>query len=115
MLTGFTSRIRKARTFSIAESLPRSVAERYEPHERSRDSACGAVGNAVFNTGSRYLKRLGERPAQNEFENLFSVRDPGDRDVADRMIDWLIVYDASTEEFLTTLVGRLQDVLSRPE
>lgn len=76
------------------------------------------VGNAIFNTGSNYLEKTHASKALRDFEALYGDRSPEDRSAADRMIDFLVTHDSSIQVgesgFLTTLLGRLDDVLSRP-
>jgi len=77
------------------------------------DIAAG-VANAIFNTGATYLDRVGDRRGERDFAARFDGRSPTDPGAADAMIDWLLAHDPGTQEFLTTLIGRLSDVLSRP-
>jgi hypothetical protein len=73
------------------------------------------VGNAVFNTINHYLERLGDRKGANVFVGLFGGRTPEETDAADLMIDWITAKEGGkTPEFISTLIGRLGDVLSRP-
>lgn len=76
------------------------------------------VGNAIFNTGLKYLRGIYDNKAAKDFEALYGERELGDRGAADRMIDFLVSRDASIQTgeggWLGTLVHRLDDVLSRP-
>lgn len=80
----------------------------------SEGEIAAGVANAIFNTGRNYLDRVDDRRGLRDFEDRFGFRDAGDRDSADEMLDWLIGRDPGTQDFLGTLLGRLQDVLSRP-
>jgi hypothetical protein len=77
------------------------------------DIAAG-VATAIFNVGNQYLDRVGDGRAARTFQGRFASRSRDDRSAADNMIDWFIAYSPGTQEWLTTLVGRLTDVLSRP-
>jgi hypothetical protein len=76
------------------------------------------VGNAIFNTGSNHLEKTYAAKALRDFEALYGDRSPQDRSAADRMIDFLVTHGSSVQVgeggFLTTLLGRLNDVLSLP-
>lgn len=72
------------------------------------------VANAMYNTGMTYFEKLGDRRARRSFETRFETRARGDVTVADSVIDFLLAYDPSTEEFIRTLLGRLREVLGKP-
>lgn len=104
-------------------SLPRLDPDFYVSiHERlvangGTDSAgeiAYGVGNAIFNKGMEYFDRLGDRRAMRDFASQFEGRSPSDMAAADRMIDYLVSHSRESEEWLSTLVSRLDDVLSRP-
>lgn len=81
------------------------------------DSLAGvatSTANAIFNVGMSYFDRMGDQRAARAFDERFGNRAAGDMSAADQMIDYLAAYDASTQEFLTTLLGRLEDVAGRP-
>jgi hypothetical protein len=71
------------------------------------------VGNAIFSTGMRALI-TGTR----EFEALYGGRTPHDSLAADLMIDFLVTNSPECQQgeggWLGTLIGRLDEVLSRP-
>ena len=85
--------------------------------DSSTEIAVG-VGNAIFNTGMKFLQQTNASKASRDFEALYGDRSPQDRGAADRMIDFLVAHDPSVQSgesgFLGTLIGRLDDVLSRP-
>ncbi len=76
------------------------------------------VGNAIYNTGSDFLRKVYASRALHDFETLYGHRSSTDRTAADRMIDFLLTHDRNLQSaesgFLTTLLRRLDDVLSRP-
>ena len=80
--------------------------------EATQDEVGEAVRNAVYNTSMQYHDRVGDQRAMAEFDRQFGDR--FDAAAADDMIDWMVALDPGTDEFLGTLVGRLDDVLSRP-
>lgn len=77
------------------------------------DVAAG-VANAVFNTAMNYFDKLDDHRAASDFAGRFENSGREDMLSADSMIDFLSAYDAGTQEFITTLLGRLKDVLSKP-
>lgn len=71
------------------------------------------VANAIFNTAGRVLHGSDAR----DFEELYG-HTPRNEHAADRMIDFLITVDAGWQAgeggWIGTLLGRLDEVLSRP-
>ena len=75
-----------------------------------------SVANAIYNTGLRFLQNT-NRGAARDFEKLYEGRGDDDRSAADRMIDFLVAEfpDVQGKDgFVSTLLARLDDVLSRP-
>lgn len=118
----FGGRKKPVRT-PASRSIPRLDPDFYSSiHERlvanggsdSANEIAYGVGNAIFNKGMDYFDRLGDRRAMREFAGRFEDRSPSDTAAADEMIDYLISHSQESEEWLSTLVGRLDEVLSRP-
>jgi hypothetical protein len=80
----------------------------------SEAAIAAGVANALYNTAENLLERLDDRRALTELRRKFENRDPQDGSAADRIIDWLVAYSHGTDEWIPTLLGRLDDVLSRP-
>ena len=75
-----------------------------------------SVANAIYNTGIRFLQSS-NRSAARDFQRLYEDRSDGDTGAADRMIDFLVTeYPGAQgrDGFVSTLLARLDDVLSRP-
>lgn len=84
----------------------------------SVDNIAFGVGNAIFNTGSKYLQQTYANKQLKDFVALYDDRVPQDRSAADRMVDFLVTYEPTIQSgeagWLGTLLGKLDDVLSRP-
>jgi len=72
------------------------------------------VGNAIFNTAMTRYERMNDVLRGQTFLQRFEDRDPSQQTAADDMIAYLMREDPGNEEWITTLLGRLSDVLSRP-
>jgi hypothetical protein len=72
------------------------------------------VGNAVFNTGCKILTSFDQRADLRRFVAAFENRHTNDVEAADKMIDYLVTVAPESNELLTTLLGRLREVYSRP-
>ncbi|HEX8004119.1 MAG TPA: hypothetical protein VF519_15630 [Mycobacteriales bacterium] len=86
----------------------------WDAPDASIENAATSTANAIFNVAMNYFGRLGDDRAGRAFALQFEKRVAGDLTVADKMIDQLISYDADTQEFLTTLLQRLEDLAGRP-
>jgi hypothetical protein len=80
----------------------------------SREDVAYGVADAVENTADRVFAAKGDRRSAGRFDAEFGGHAHDDFSAADRMIDWLRTWDASTEETMETLLRRLQEVLSKP-
>ena len=85
----------------------------------SSTTIAAGVGNAIYNVGGSYLEKAGAIREARDFEALYGDRSQGDRTAADRMIDFLVTQNPSLQAgdgaFLSTLLTRLENVLSKPE
>jgi hypothetical protein len=72
------------------------------------------VGNAIFNTAMSRYERMNDIRRGQTFLERFEDRDPSQQTAADEMIAYLVREDPDNEEWISTLLGRLSDVLSRP-
>ena len=72
------------------------------------------VGNAIFNQAMNIYERTNDMRHGQAFLRRFDDRDPSQQWAADEMIAYLVREDPANEQWITTLLGRLSDVLSRP-
>lgn len=80
----------------------------------SKEEVAAYVANAIFNTGATYFARLGNEEGLAAFRQQFEARSTTDTSIPDAMIDWLVSEDVGNEQWLTTLLNRLQDVAGKP-
>lgn len=111
---------RKKATFSMGKLNPdlflaiHSTLVASEAEVTTEDEVASGIANAIFNTGTTYLERVGDGRALREFDARFGDRSKTDRDVADAMVEWLLAYSPSIDGLLCTLINRLSDVLGKP-
>jgi hypothetical protein len=85
----------------------------------SPDEIAYGVGNAIFKTGMKALSSgAWGQAAIRDFETLYGDRPADDKLASDHMIDYLVTFNPAWQAgeggWLGTLLGRLDDVLSRP-
>ena len=80
----------------------------------SASAIAAGVASALYNTAESVLVRLDDGRRLTDLRRCFEERDPQDATAADRIIDWLMTHGMGTDEWVETLLRRLDDVLSRP-
>lgn len=74
-----------------------------------------AFGNAIFKAAVRYFELTGRVIHRSAFEQKFADRSSVDVTAPDQMVEFILRGRRKHAEWLSTLIERLEDVLSRPE
>lgn len=82
--------------------------------EESIENISFAFGNAIYNTAMNYFHESGRIVPGGAFERKFTDRTPANVSAADEMVEFLLFDSKKNAEWLSTLIGRLEEVLSRP-
>lgn len=72
------------------------------------------IGNAIFNVAMGRYQESNDMRRGQAFLQRFEDREPSQHTAADDMIAYLVREDPRNAEWISTLLERLSDVLSRP-